>query len=321
MARGKWWSIAGWAILVLAVYSFPPLAQDPYLVHVVNLAVIALIVTVGLNLLAGYAGQISIGHGAFYLVGAYAGALLVLNLHAPFLLTLPVAAAAAALLGWVVGRPTLRLKGAYLAMATLGIVEIVQVVALNWTGFTGGALGLSNIPPAQVFGITLNSETSYFYFVAIVAVIVYLGVNRLLDSELGRAWRAIRDNEVAAQVMGIDVARLKSLAFVISCAAAGLAGALYAPLVTFVSPSGFGFNESVALLTMALAGGLGWRFGPIFGVALLSFAQQYLQALNSLQLVVYGVLLTAVILFMPQGIAGGLTAAWQHLCWRRAHDA
>lgn len=311
--------MVGLACLLAIVYVFPSLIGNPYLVHVVNLAVIALIITVGLNLLTGYAGQISIGHGAFYLIGAYTGAFIVLRTHAPFLLTLPAAALTSGLLGWLIGRPTLRLKGAYLAMATVGIVEIVQVIGQNWTHVTGGAIGLSNIPPANIFGLVLDTEAKFFYFVAVVAAVVYLAVNRLLDSELGRAWRAIRDNEVAAQVMGMDTARLKTLAFVLSTALAGLAGALYAPLVTFVSPTGFGFNQSVALLTMALAGGLGWRWGPILGVALLSFAQQYLQAFSSLQLVLYGALLIGVIIFMPQGISGGLNALWETWQRRDAH--
>jgi branched-chain amino acid transport system permease protein len=304
--------------LLLALVAFPLVLPDPYVLHVSNLAGLALLVTVGLNVLTGYAGQISIGHAAFYLIGAYTGALLVLRLHVPFLLTLPAAALAAVLVGWVVARPTLKLRGAYLAMATVGIVEIVQVVALNWTGLTGGALGLKDVPPPEILGLALRSERAQFYLVFAVVALGYAGVNRLLDSEIGRAWRAIRENETAAAAMGVDVARMKTLAFVVSAALAGLAGALYAPIVTYVSPYGFGFEESVALLSMALAGGLGWRWGPVYGVALLAVGQEYFQAFNEYQLVVYGLLLISVILFLPQGIAGAVAAAGRAWTRRRS---
>lgn len=304
MTKRSLLSALGTVALVAAGFLFPTVVSSLYLIHLANLGVITVIVTVGLNLLTGYAGQISIGHAAFYSVGAYTAAILAVHLHAPFLVTLPAAAAVAGVMGWIIGRPTLRLKGAYLAMATIGIGEIVQLVALNWTDLTGGAQGLKGVPSPVILGVDFGSERNYFYLVFTVALAIYWVTNRLIDSEVGRAWRAIKDNELAAQVMGVDVSRMKTLAFVISTAIAGIAGALYAHLMNYVSPYGFGFRESVAFLCMALAGGLGWRWGPIFGVVLLTAGRESFRAFNDYQLVVYGLLLIGVIVFMPKGIVG-----------------
>lgn len=294
----------GWALVLGAGFTFPSIAKNLYYVHVANLAGIAVVLVMGLNLLTGYAGQISIGHAAFYSVGAYTSALLALRLNLPFLITFPAAGLTAGLLGWIIGRPTLRLRGAYLAMATIGIGEIVQLVATNWTGLTAGAQGLKGVPTPVIFGIDFGTERSYFYLILVVTAALHWLLSRLVDSEVGRAWRAIKDNELAAQVMGVDVARMKVLAFVLSTVIAGLAGGLYAHLMNYVSPFGFGFKESVAFLCMALAGGLGWKIGPFLGVALLTFSRESFRAFDDYQLVVYGLLLIGTILFMPRGIAG-----------------
>ena len=315
-AQRYWQPVGTVAAWVAAGALFPHVVSNPYFLHVANLAAISVLVVLGLNLLTGYAGQISIGHAGFYAIGAYTAALLSLRWHAPFWATLPAGAAAAALVGWLVGRPTLRLKGAYLAMATIGIGEIVQLVVLNWTSLTGGAQGLKGVPAPVLFGVPMDSEQRQFYLIFTVLALAYLLVDRLTASELGLAWRAIKDDETAAQMMGADVARLKVLALVLSAAMAGAAGVLYAHLMNYVSPYGFGFKESVGFLCMALAGGLGRRWGPVLGVGLLTVGREAFRAFADYELVVYGLLLVGISIFMPSGFASLLEAAWNR-AWRR----
>lgn len=303
-------------VLVLMVV-LPWFVSNIYYLHLINLSLITIILALGLNLLTGYAGQISIGHAAFYAIGAYSSAILTTRLGISFWLSLPLAGLIAALFGYVIGRPTLRLKGAYLAVGSIGIGEITQLVLTNWTGFTGGALGIKGIHPPVLFGYKLDSDMSYYYMLAVMIIIVYLLVSRIIDSELGRAFKSIREDEVAAQFMGVDVARLKVLAFIISTFLAGIAGSLYAHLEGYISPAGFGFTQSVAFLIMILAGGLGFKIGPIIGVLILTFAREGLRFFNNYQLVVYGLLLILIIIFMPKGIAGYVSGLSDRLRGRR----
>ena len=290
---------------VLALLAVVPwLITNIYYLHLINLSLLTIILALGLNLLTGFTGQISIGHAAFYAIGAYSSAILSTRFGLSFWLSLPLAGLIAAALGYVIGRPTLRLKGAYLAVASIGIGEITQMVLTNWTGFTGGALGIKGIKAPSLIGYDLSSDTAYYYMLAVIILFVYYMISRIIDSELGRAFKSIREDEVAAQFMGVDVAKLKVLAFTISTFLAGIAGSLFAHLQGYVSPAGFGFTQSVSFLIMILAGGLGYKAGPIIGVLLLTFAREGFRSFNDYQLVVYGILLILIIVFMPQGIAG-----------------
>lgn len=299
--RGNHFVVFG-ALALLAV--LPWLITNIYYLHLINLSVITIILVLGLNLLTGYTGQISIGHAAFYAIGAYSSAILSTRYGLSFWLSMPLAGIIAAALGYVIGRPTLRLKGAYLAVASIGIGEITQMVLTNWTGFTGGSLGIKGIKAPVFFGYELSSDTAYYYMLAVIFLIAYYLVIRIIDSELGRAFKSIREDELAAQFMGVDVAKLKVLSFTISTFLAGIAGSLFAHLQGYVSPAGFGFTQSVSFLIMILAGGLGYKAGPIIGVLLLTFAREGFRFFNDFQLVVYGVLLILIIVFMPRGIAG-----------------
>jgi len=292
-------------VLIFIFLLFTPfIVTNIYYLHLLNISLIMIILAIGLNLLTGYAGQISIGHAAFYGIGAYTSAILTIRLGISFWLALPLSGITAAFVGYLVGRPTLKLKGAYLAIASIGIGEITQLVMTNWTSFTGGALGIKGVKSPDFLGVSLDSDVRYFYLLVIIAFLCFFLTSRIINSELGRAFRAIKEEEVAAQFMGIDIARLKVMVFVVSTFLAGIAGSLFAHLEGYVSPYGFGFNQSIGFLIMILAGGLGYKSGPIIGVIILTFAREFFRFFNEYQLVIYGVLLISIIVFMPSGISG-----------------
>ncbi|MCR4425262.1 MAG: branched-chain amino acid ABC transporter permease [Firmicutes bacterium] len=292
---------------------FPVVFQNLYYIHLINMAMITMIVAMGLNVLVGYCGQISIGHAAFWAVGAYASGLATTRFGMPFIVGLIASILTCAALGYVVGRPTLRLRGAYLAIASIGVGEIVQLVLLNWIPVTGGALGMKSIPFPSLFGFEFDSSVRLYYLILAVTAGIFAITGRIASSPLGRAFRAVKQNEVAAEVMGVDTAHLKLLAFVISTAYAGVAGSLYAHMQGYLSPYGFGFRESVSILCMVLAGGMGHQAGPIVGVLLLMYAREAFRPFQDYQLVVYGLLLIGVIVFMPKGVVGSIPDVVSHV--------
>lgn len=304
-------------LFILALFCVPLIVTNIYYLHLINLSLITIIVVIGLNTLTGYAGQASIGHAAFYGMGAYASAIMTTRLSVPFWIALPLSGIIAAILGYAVGRPTLRLRGAYLAIASIGIGEITQLIMINWISVTNGAQGIKGVQSPEVAGFKLNSDIRYFYLLAIVVSIVFILISRLIDSEVGRAFKAIREEEIAAEFMGVDIAKMKVVAFVISTFLAGIAGSLFAHLEGYVSPYGFGFMQSVGFLIMALAGGLGYKIGPVIGVLVIIFARESFRLFNEYQLVIYGVLLIVIIVFMPRGISGYLYNLAQRLRKRR----
>lgn len=294
------------ALFIIVICLVPAIVRNNYYIHLANAAMTTMIVAIGLNLLTGYCGQISIGHAAFWAVGAYTSALMTIRLGLSFWIALPASAVVAAILGYMVGRPALRLRGAYLAIASIGVGEIVQLVLLNWTNVTGGALGIKGIPLPSLFGFEFSTEFRLFYLILFFLLILFRINDAIINSPMGRAFLAIRQNELAAQVMGVDIARLKLVAFVTSTAYAGVAGSLFAHLQGYISPYGFGFKESVGILCMVLAGGMGYRWGPVIGVLLLTMGRETFRYFQDYQLVVYGLLLIAVIVFMPKGVAGSV---------------
>jgi branched-chain amino acid transport system permease protein len=277
-----------------------------YYLHLANVAMIFIILTVGLNVLTGYAGQISIGHAAFFGIGAYTSAFLTVRLGMTFWLALPISGLVCAALGFAVGKPTLKLRGAYLAIASIGVGEIARLIFINWSEVTGGAEGFKGIPAPKIGAFALDSDFRYYWLLGAIVALVFFLASRLVDSEIGRAFRAIREEEVAAEFMGADTAGLKVLAFTVSTFLAGIAGSLMAHLDGYLSPFSFNFTQSVAYLMMVLAGGLGSKWGPVVGVILLVFAREAFRFFDKYQLVIYGLLLVLVIVFMPKGIVGSL---------------
>ncbi len=256
------------------------------------------VLTLGINALLALSiwltlscGMLSIGNAAFMGIGAYTASLITMNLGWPFPVSLVAGMATPAVLAFVIGKPTLRLSGIYLAMATLGFGEVVRITLLNWESLTGGALGLNGIPQLTEW---------WHVLVALVAVVVVLW--RLRRSKVGRAFEAIKEDDTAAGLMGIDVANTKMLAFVLGAAIAGLAGGLDAHLTFFIGPQEFGFDRGVDILTMAILGGIGGLPGPIVGAAILTLLPEALRSLRDFRLVVNGLILVVIVLFLPKGI-------------------
>jgi branched-chain amino acid transport system permease protein len=274
-----------------------------YLLHLAILAGIYIILTISLNLIIGYAGQVSLGHAAFYGIGAYASALTALNWHFPFPLAAVSAMAVAGACGLALGLPTLRLKEDYLAIVTLGFGVIVDLVFLNLE-ITGGPDGLGGIPTPSFLGISFRSGASYLGLVAVAVALVLVITYRLVSSYHGRALRAIRDHEVTAQVMGINTPAYKVMIFTLAAALAGLAGSLYAHYITFINPETFGLHTSILILAMVVLGGMGSLTGSVLGAVILTALPEVLREFQSYQDLLYGALLVGLLILRPQGLLG-----------------
>ena len=291
------------ALLLLAalLVAVPLLAPNSYVLEVAIVIALNAIVCVGLNLLIGYAGQISLGHAGFFALGAYASALLASRLAWPVALAMPTAVAAVALLAWLVGRPTLRLKGHYLAMATLGLGVIVSIVLTNEDRTTGGPDGMP-VPPLQLFGYTLQGEATWYVVIAAVLWLTVWGALNLIDSPVGRALRALHGSEVAAETAGIDSAKWKLRVFVLSAAIAAAAGTLTAHYAGFLTPAKASFLHSVELVIMVVFGGMASVWGAVVGAAVLTLLPQLLTALKDYEMMTFGAILIATMIFFPRGI-------------------
>jgi branched-chain amino acid transport system permease protein len=274
-----------------------------YLLHLAILAGIYIILTVSINLIIGYAGQVSLGHAAFYGIGAYTSALLALNWHLPFPLAALSAILVAGACGLALGLPTLRLKEDYLAIVTLGFGVIVDLVFLN-LDITGGPDGLAGIPFPQFLGLSFRTPGAYLLLVAAAVLLVLVFTYRLVSSYHGRALRAIRDHEVTAQVMGINTPAYKIVIFTLAAGLAGLAGSLYAHYITFINPETFGLHTSILILTMAVLGGMGSIAGSVLGAVILTALPELLRQFQAYQDLVYGALLVGLLILRPEGILG-----------------
>jgi branched-chain amino acid transport system permease protein len=296
------------AVLAAVIVALPLLLANNYFYEVAILVALNALVCVGLNLLIGYAGQISLGHAGFFALGGYGSAILSGSHGWPSALSLPASVAAVGVLAFVVGRPTLRLKGHYLAMATLGLGVIVSIVLATEDRITGGPDGMA-VPPLAVAGIALQGERAWYWVVGgALLVAVWLALN-LIDSPAGRALRALHGSETAAQTLGIDAARHKLRVFVISALFAAAAGALTAHYAGFITPAKASFMHSVELVIMVVFGGMASVFGAVVGAALLTTLPQLLTALKDYEMMVFGAVLIATMVLFPQGIVPTL-ARW-----------
>ena len=260
----------------------------------------------GLNVLVGYTGQVSLGHAGFYGIGAYTCALLTTKLGWSFWPSLLAAGVLAALVGLLLGLPTLRLSGTYLSIVTLGFCEIVQMILKQWESVTNGNYGIRNIPKPVLFGLKLDMKNGGIYYLALtMCVLTGLACLAIRNSKAGRAFHAIKDDELAATMMGIYTSRYKILAFVISAFITGLGGGVYSVVANgFIEPGGFVFNTSILMLSVVIVGGLGTVRGMVFGSALLWLFPQVFRFLNEWRFVIYGVLLVLMMQFRPQGALG-----------------
>jgi branched-chain amino acid transport system permease protein len=308
--RAPGWRVSRHRLLVaLAVVgsALPPLIGNGYVYDVAILVALNAVVCVGLNLLIGYAGQVSLGHAGFFGLGGYGTALLASKYAWPSLVALGAAVAAVVLLAFVIARPILKLRGHYLAMATLGFGIIVSIVLATEDRITGGPDGMQ-VPPLTVAGLVVAGELAWYAIAVGTLLATVWIVSNLVDSPAGRALRALHTSEVAAQVAGIDVARYKLLAFVVSAAFAALAGGLAAFHAGFVTPATASFFRSIEFVTMVVFGGMASTAGAIVGAAVLTLLPQVLTVLRDYETIVFGALLMATMIFMPRGIVPTLAA-------------
>lgn len=288
--------------LALAVWLGAPAVFDTYTMRILNMALIFAVAVMGLQLIVGYTGQFSFGQAAFFGVGAYTSALLTIHYDLSFFITLPLAGVAAGLAGWCVA-PLLRLSGHFLAIGTLAAGEIIFLLMINWKWLTKGAYGLYGIPFPSLFGFEFETDESFYFLITLVLALVYFFLRRLTASRFGRALIAVRENELAAMVTGVRVHRQKIQAFVVGTACAGLAGALYAHYISYISPESFKFSVSIEMVTMVVIGGLGSMPAVLIGALVIILLPEYLRALADYRLVVYGGLLILFMMYLPGGLA------------------
>jgi branched-chain amino acid transport system permease protein len=267
-------------------------AIDTYIFLNIVIIGINIILAVSLNLITGFTGQFTLGHAAFMSIGAYASAIATAKLGMPFIVGIIMAGAAAALAGMLIGIPTLRLKGDYLAIATLGFGEIVRIVGLN-TEYIGGATGLNDIPQ--------YTNWTWLYFIGVATILL---IRNFINSYHGRACIAIREDEIAAEAMGVNTTFYKVLAFTLGALFAGVAGALYANYFYFIKPDSFGFMKSIDILVIVVFGGMGSIWGSVIGAVALSLISLFLQDIPDLRMVVYSLILFVIMVYRPQGLLG-----------------
>ncbi|MCL2428661.1 MAG: branched-chain amino acid ABC transporter permease [Alphaproteobacteria bacterium] len=302
----KTWGRAAVSVgLILALLL--PLAVKGFLVFQLTRAIIYAIAILGLNLLTGFNGQFSLGHSAFYAIGAYTAAILMDQADVAYYWTLPAAGAACFVVGFLFGLPALRLEGLYLALATFALAiampQLLKSTPLE--PWTGGVQGIVILKPEAPFGLPLNSDQWLYYFTMLIAALMYAGAVNLVRSRTGRAIVAIRDNPIAASAMGVNVALYKSLTFGVSALYTGVAGALGAIAVQFVAPDSFTFNLAIALFVGLVIGGVGSIPGTLLGGLFILFVPNIAEEVSKgLAQAVYGVILIAVIYLMPSGAAG-----------------
>ena len=282
-----------------------------YLLHLLIIICIYAILSMSLNLAIGFTGLLNLGHIAFYAVGAYTSALLALKLGVPFWIGLVAGGLVAGGFGYLLSFPTLKLKGDYLALGTLGFSFIVEAVLKNWTSLTRGPLGLPGIPKPEFFGMKIGSLESYTVLVLVFVVVTYLVLQLIVKSPFGRVMRATRDDEIAAKTLGKNTFRTKAKVLVLSAFIAGVAGSLYAHYITFIDPTSFSINEIILVFSMVLVGGTGSLTGSVFGAILLILLPEPLRFLplpssivGGMRQAIYALLLIVVIMRRPQGLIG-----------------
>ena len=306
-------------VFLALLFGVAPFILSPYLLYILNTIGILAIGAIGLNILIGYTGQISLGHGAFFGVGAYAAAILATRLDVPFYLCIPAAGAITAMVGMVIGIPSGRLKGLYLTIATLAGQFIIEYVLIQWESLTRGTMGIT-LPPPKIFNWTISGDQAFFFFIFICLVLTTWFAVNIMRSKYGRAFIAIRDNDRAAEGMGIPIFKYKILAFAISSFYAGFAGALWAYYMVSITTEPFNLGLSVEFIAMVIIGGMGNIPGAIFGATFITLLNEALRFVTGILMnvgmitsmglniaplreFVFGLVIVLFILFEPKGIA------------------
>jgi branched-chain amino acid transport system permease protein len=314
-----------WFLMLIAALAAFPFIAPTYYIYMANYMAINVIVTIGLNILVGYTGQISLGHAGFFAIGAYGTVLLMKTLGMPFLFAIIAAALIAAFFGFILGLPALRLEGPYLAIATLGFGMAITQVIGRWEVF-GGRMGIE-APALSFFGIKITSDLGRYFLTVTIAFLLVMGARNLMKTRVGRAFIAIRDSDIAAETMGVNLVYYKTLAFAVSAFYTGIAGGLFAFLLGFISPSTFNFILSIYFLAFVIVGGLGSIFGsvmggvvmtwlileldkvqeiPYVGAALVSFSDSFMTVagLPNIASIIFGLIIILLVVFEPLGLYG-----------------
>jgi len=303
------------ALSALALFTIAfPFLFSSYQTNIMTTALIYVMLGLGLNIVVGLAGLLDLGYVAFYAVGAYSYALLNHHFGLGFWTALPVGGLLGALFGILLGFPVLRLRGDYLAIVTLGFGEIIRLILENWNAFSFGPSGIANIPRPGLFGIsmTLSEATLYIYYLMVaLCLFTIFVVNRLQDSRIGRAWIALREDEVACQAMGIDKTRTKLTAFALGATWAGMVGVIFAAKTTFINPACFTFMESAMILSIVVLGGMGSIAGVILGALILILTPEYLRAFSAYRMLLFGTAMVLMMVFRPQGIVTNIRRVYQ----------
>jgi branched-chain amino acid transport system permease protein len=313
LIKNRRFSVPAAVALGIFIIAFP-FVFSMYQTNIMTTALIYVIVGLGLNIVVGLAGLLDLGYVAFYAVGAYSYALLNHHFGLGFWAALPIGATFAFFFGVILGFPVLRLRGDYLAIVTLGFGEIIRLILENWNAFSFGPSGIANIPRPGFFGIdlSLSQSITYVYFLMIgMAIFTIFVVKRLQDSRLGRAWIALREDEVACQAMGIDKTRTKLSAFALGATWAGIGGVVFAAKTTFINPASFTIWESIIILCIVVLGGMGSVLGVIFGALVLILLPEYLRAFSEYRMLLFGAILVIMMVFRPGGIITDVRKTYQ----------
>ncbi len=308
------------ALASLAFALLFPHIFSTYQTNVMVTALMYVVLGLGLNIVVGVAGLLDLGYVAFYAVGAYSYALLNLHFDLGFWFVLPIGAILGAFLGILLGFPVLRLRGDYLAIVTLGFGEIIRLILENWNEFSKGPSGIANIDRPGFFGMDmdLNQSITYLYYLMILMVIFTIFVvNRLQNSRMGRAWLALREDEIACQAMGIDKTKTKLTAFALGATWAGMVGVIFAAKTTFINPSSFTFLESAIILAIVVLGGMGSILGVILGALFLILLPEYLRALSDYRMLAFGIIMVSMMVFRPQGL---ISQVRRHYHYKPSHQ-
>ncbi|WDP89208.1 MAG: branched-chain amino acid ABC transporter permease [Desulfobacter sp.] len=298
-------------IFIAVVLALGLLTDNTYYLQIMTFIGINTLLTLGLNMLMGYAGQISLGHAAFYGIGAYTTAILSTTYGFSPWTALCLSVGLAVAVAFVVGLPTLRLEGYYLGMGTLGFGMIITILFREWSSVTGGASGFVGIPVLEAGPVSFMSGRNYYFLVWGTVLIALLICRRILSSRMGRALRSIHDGEKAALAVGVNTHFLKLQIFMFSAALGAVAGFLYAHFVLFISPESFGFMVSVKMVTMVVIGGMASVWGALLGASLLTLLPEVLHGFAEYEMIIFGLILMVVMIFLPQGLTRGFLDMYQ----------
>ena len=307
-AKPSWFArlhpIVPWIVACLALLPLPLVLSNAYTQYVVNVMAINIILATGLNIVKGFAGQVTIGHIALTAIGAYTSAVVSTYLGIPFWGALPIAMLVTALAGAIVGIPSFRLEGAYLALATLGLGESVRII-ISGTDFLGAAIGFENIPPPSFFGKALGDHYAYYYVVMPLMLLGLYFSFSILRSDIGRSFKAIREDQLAAAASGVNVRKYKVIAFVLSALYAGCAGSLQAHMAPgFLHPNSYTLTEMVTLLLMVVFGGIGHIWGGVIGAIVVTIIDDLTRDYYTYRMMMFGAVIVLTVMYMPRGIGG-----------------